>query len=166
MQYIQDITRLIYEYNLEIERFLTKNKSGSVGFTPPHYHWSITLYFFGVDEVFGPTAPAEMRDELNSYSALHYQSRFAACKKGKFSPWTISFQKKKHGSSLSEVEEGPLCSKRARTVRWEMLMYSIDCRLPINLDGFNVNVVKIYVVVRSFSRGAWHENLNIGVING
>ena len=39
MQYIQDITRLIYEYNLEIERFLTKNKSGSFGFTPPHYQW-------------------------------------------------------------------------------------------------------------------------------
>ena len=37
MQYIQDITRLIYEYNLEIERFLTKNKLGSVGFTPPDY---------------------------------------------------------------------------------------------------------------------------------
>ena len=37
MQYIQDITRLIYEYNLEIERFLTKNLSGRAGFTPPNY---------------------------------------------------------------------------------------------------------------------------------
>ena len=36
MQYKQDIIRLIYKYNLEIERFLTKNKSGGAGFTPPH----------------------------------------------------------------------------------------------------------------------------------
>ena len=47
MQYIQDITRLIYEYNLEIERFLTKNKSGSVGFTPPRYQrmlsWNLSI---------------------------------------------------------------------------------------------------------------------------
>ena len=46
MQYIQDTTRLIYEYNLEIERFLTKNKSGGAGFTPPIYHRAGCTYVY------------------------------------------------------------------------------------------------------------------------
>ena len=37
LQYIQDIISLIYKYNLEIERFLTKNLSGRAGFTPPNF---------------------------------------------------------------------------------------------------------------------------------
>ena len=36
MQYKQDKIRPIYKYNMEIKRFLTKNKSDGAGFTPPH----------------------------------------------------------------------------------------------------------------------------------
>ena len=43
VQFRQVITGPIYEYNIEIKRFLTQIKSGSVSFTPPNYHWNCCI---------------------------------------------------------------------------------------------------------------------------
>ena len=49
MQYKQDKICPIYKYNMEIKRFLTKNKSDGASFTPPHYQWTSVKLFLATE---------------------------------------------------------------------------------------------------------------------